>query len=128
MVVLADRGYGSPRWIDLLQSLNWSYVVRSQEQTRVCLPDGTICPLRDLAPRPGAVWLGGFTQLEAAASAHAEPLAVFKNAGWRFCRVVAVWAVGQPSPWLLLTNLPTEAGRPLGCATTPNGGPLSACS
>jgi hypothetical protein len=113
VLVLADRGYGSPRWIDLLQSLNWSYVVRSQEQTRVCLPDGTICPLRDLAPRPGAVWLGGFTQLEAAAAAPArdEPLAVFKNAGWRLCRVVAVWAVGQPSPWLLLTNLPAEAAR-----------------
>jgi hypothetical protein len=62
------------------------------------------------------VWLGGSTQLEAleaaaAATAREAPLAVFKNAGWRFCRVVAVWAVGQPSPWLLLTNLPAEAAR-----------------
>lgn len=113
VLVLADRGYGYPRWLDLLQSLNWSYVVRAQEQARVCLPDGTIGPLRDLAPRPGAVWLGGFADLTEAASATAgdEPITVFKNAGWRFCRVVAVWAVGQPSPWLLLTNLPAAAAR-----------------
>lgn len=111
VLLLADRGYSYPRWIDVLETLNWAYVVRGQEHTRVCLPDGTICPLRDLAPRPGSVWAGGVTSLEAMPAAD-DPVTVFKKAGWRFCRIVAVWAVGQATPWLLLTNLPAEAARP----------------
>ncbi len=114
VLVLADRGYGSPRLLDHLAALGWSYLVRCQDQTRVRLPDGTICPLRQLAPRPGAVWAGGFTTLtEAALGApdEHEPVAVFKTAGWRPCRVVAVWRVGTAEPWLLLTDLPAQAAR-----------------
>jgi hypothetical protein len=108
VLVLADRGYAGPRLLDLLGALGWAYVIRSQGQTRVRLPDGTVCPLRDLVARPGAVWLGGAGDPRAPADA---PVAVFKGAGWRTCQVVAVWAVGQPAPWLLLTDLPASAAR-----------------
>lgn len=109
VLVLADRGYGSPRLLDQLAALGWSSVVRCQDQTRIRLPDGTVCPVRQLAPRPGAVWPGGFTT--PAEAAPDEPVAVFKTAGWRPCRVVAVWQVGSAEPWLLLTDLPAQAAR-----------------
>jgi hypothetical protein len=38
-------------------------------------------------------------------------LAVFKKAGWRHAQVVAVWAVGQAEPWLLVTSLRATATR-----------------
>jgi hypothetical protein len=108
VVLLADRGFGHPRLIDLLGVLGWAYVLRTQDQVRVHLPDGTTTPLRSLVTRPGQVWLGGSTTEGTAATA---PVAVFKAAGWRTCQVVAIWAAGQPVPWLLLTNLPARATR-----------------
>ena len=108
VVLLADRGFGHPRLIDLLGVLGWAYVLRTQDQVRVQLPDGTTTPLRGLVTRPGQVWLGGSTTAEAAAT---TPVAVFKGAGWRTCQVVALWATGQAAPWLLLTDLPARATR-----------------
>ena len=40
VLLLADRGYGLPRMIDLCQSLGWGWLLRIQGQTRVQLPDG----------------------------------------------------------------------------------------
>lgn len=114
VLLLADRGYGVPRMIDLCRSLDWAWLLRIQREARVRLADGTEVPARQLTPRPGTVWLG------AAKAPADEPLGpteqdeavgVFKAAGWRQCRLAAAWAVGQAEPWLLVTSLTTGAQR-----------------
>jgi hypothetical protein len=112
-VLLADRAYGVPRMLDLLGGLGWAFVLRAAGGARVRLPDGAEVPLRALAPRPGALWLGGTDPraADAGPSAADEAAQVFKGAGWRRCRVVAAWAVGEAEPWLLLTDLPAAAAR-----------------
>lgn len=113
VLLLADRAYGVPRMLDLLGSLGWGFVLRVAGGARVRLADGTELPIRTLAPRPGAVWVGR-TDPQAAAGGPTtadEAAAVFKGAGWRRCRVVAAWAIGEAEPWLLLTSLPAQAAR-----------------
>jgi hypothetical protein len=114
VLLLADRGYGLPRMIDLCQSLGWAWLLRIQGQTRVQFPDGTERAARELTPRPGTVWVGPNSPA-GPAPAEALPLdgtvEVFKAAGWRQSRVAAAWAVGQPEPWLLVTSLPNGVRR-----------------
>jgi hypothetical protein len=115
-LLVADRAYGVPRMVDLLDALGWDWVLRAQGQARVRLPDGGVRELRSLAPRPGAAWSGGFAAAGALdgpppGAGGAPPLAVFKKAGWRACRVVAAWAEGADEPWLLLTSLPPTRAR-----------------
>jgi hypothetical protein len=113
VLVLADRGYGVPAFLDLLTALGWQWLVRVQGQIRLRLPDGTERALRDLVPAPGTAWAGATAPRAGApvADAPARPLAVFKKAGWRHAQVVAVWAVGQAEPWLLVTSLGAPAAR-----------------
>ena len=115
VLVLADRAYGVPRMVDLLLALGWDWALRVQGQTRVRRRDGCGLPLRDLAPQPGSAWFGGFDRpappAPGAAAAPADPVAVFKAAGWRQSQVVAVWAVGEAEPWLLVTSLAPTADR-----------------
>lgn len=114
VLLLADRGYGVPRMIDLCRSLGWAWLLRVQSEVRVRLADGSEVQARQLTPRPGTVWLG-----PASAQADAtvgptdqdEAVGVFKAAGWRQCRVAAAWAVGQAEPWLLVTSLTNGAQR-----------------
>lgn len=121
VLVLADRGYGNPTFVDLLAALGWQWVVRVQGTVRVQFPDGTERTLRSLVPQAGTTWTGFTTPAlpvgrstagsAPAGSAPAAPdtVAVFKKAGWRHLRVVAVWATDQPEPWLLVTSLPATA-------------------
>jgi hypothetical protein len=111
VLVLADRGYGVPTFLDLLTALGWQWVVRVQGQTRLRFPDGTERVLREVVPAPGSAWVGGTTP-----STPTAPLAVFKKAGWRHAHVVAVWATGQAEPWLLVTSLRATATRWRDCA------------
>jgi hypothetical protein len=112
VLVLADRGYGVPAFLDLLTALGWQWLVRVQGQTRLRFPDGTERPLRALVPAPGTAWTGYTTPPASPASpASPAPLAVFKQAGWRSTQVVAVWATGQEEPWLLVTSLRATATR-----------------
>jgi hypothetical protein len=101
-LLVADRQYGVPRLVDLAAALGWGWLLRVQGQTRVRLPDGTERALRELAPRPGTRWAG---------AGAADPVGVFKAAGWRASRVAAVWAVGADEPWLLVTSLDGAADR-----------------
>lgn len=130
VLVLADRAYGVPRMLDLLRALGWDWALRIQGQVRVRLRDGRVLPVRDLAPRPGTAWLGGFDPRaapheeadraappDAADAPTTPPLDVFKTAGWRQSQVVAVWATGQDEPWLLLTSLAPTADRLVDYAT-----------
>lgn len=106
VLLVADRAYGVPRLLDLAAQVGWDVAVRAQGQVRVRLRSGSVRPLRELVPRPGTTWTSGTA--EAALNAEGE-VCVFKQAGWRRCRVAAAWAVGQAEPWLVLTTLPTDA-------------------
>jgi hypothetical protein len=119
VLLLADRAYGIPLMIDLARLLHWDWVLRVQHHTCVQRRDGSVCAIGQLAPKPGAAWVGGFDRAdpgtgaaaERAEPAGAEPVAVFKTAGWRHSQVVAMWAVGEHEPWLLITSLPGTAAR-----------------
>lgn len=106
VLLLADRGFGTPRLLDLLRALRWHWVLRVQNQVTVQLADGRTLPIRDLATKPGALWVGTPSPNEAD-----TPIAAFKGAGWRPCHVVAIWLPEQDEPWLLLTDLDAAAER-----------------
>jgi hypothetical protein len=112
VLLLADRGYGQPRLVDLATALGWAWILRLNGQVRVQFPDGAQAPLRELTPHPGTVWgAGPATPLDTLPPDPGAPVAVFKKAGWRRAQVVAVWLAEQPEPWLLLTNQPARAER-----------------
>jgi hypothetical protein len=109
VLLVADRAYGVPRMLDVLMVLGWHWLLRVQGQTRVCLRDGTICPLRQLVPQPGTQWSSGFSSTGAPETE--EEVGVFKTVGWRRSQVVAVWTLGEAEPWLLLTSLSAQLVR-----------------
>jgi hypothetical protein len=111
VLLLADRGYGHPRLVDLASALGWAWVLRLSGQVRVPFPDGPQASLRTLAPRPGTAWGEGTSLPAALPGDPSAPLAVFKKAGWRRAQVVAVWLPDQAEPWLLLTNLAATVAR-----------------
>ena len=90
VVLLADRGLAWPVPIDFCREAGWHYVLRLQGHTAVRLPDGTERSARELAPRPGARWVG-----------EAEAL---RAAGWRGAGVVATWERGMAEAWPALTD------------------------
>jgi hypothetical protein len=107
VLLLADRWFGNPRLLDLRSAYGWHWVLRVQHQTKVRIRSGQERTLRELAPTPGSLWC-------AEADAHEtpdQPIAAFKQAGWRPCQVVALWLPGEPEPWLLLTDLPDTVER-----------------
>ncbi len=53
ILVVADRGYGVPRMLDILKELRCHYVLRIQKQTRLQLPDGRSCAVAELVSGPG---------------------------------------------------------------------------
>lgn len=110
---VADRAFGHPAVVTLLQSLGWDWVLRTQRQVRVQLRDGRVVTAQDLAPRPGPAGVVPPADLapEEVVLTPDDPIAAFKGAGWLPCHVVAVWAVGEAEPWLLITSLPLSAAR-----------------
>lgn len=110
VLLVADRGYGVPRTIDLATALGWRWLLRVQGQTRVRMPDGTECALAHLCPRRGVRRLGE-SPTGTADGLVVPQAAVFKKAGWRAGAVLAVWAPAQAEPWLLVTNLPATRER-----------------
>jgi hypothetical protein len=115
VLLLADRGYGHPRMVDLASALGWAWVLRVSGQVRVQFADGREAPLRTLVPQPGMSWGSGTTLPERlpdqAEVDQGTPVAVFKKAGWRRAHLVAVWLPGQAEPWLLVTNRSARVTR-----------------
>jgi hypothetical protein len=128
VLLVAARAYGIARMPELGASLDWAWLGRVQWQTRVLRRDGSICVIRDLVPRPGALWLGHHYDPPATrdgqparaddpedraggAPPAAAPVAVFRVTGWRASQVVAAWPVGEAEPWLLVTSLPGTRAR-----------------
>jgi hypothetical protein len=103
VIVVADRAYDVPRFVDAVQAQGWHWVVRAKANSALCFRDATGVeqPLRTLVraqvAAPGQTWsaLG----------------AVFKTAGWRAARVAAVWAADQAERLVVLADpqVPADA-------------------
>ena len=107
VLLLADRAYGRPDFIDLVEALGWHYVIRIQGQTQIKLSDEASLAARDFVKQPGEVWCSGFNP-----DSYPKALAAFKKSGWRPCQFVAAWASDPPeADWLLVTNLPATKER-----------------
>jgi hypothetical protein len=106
VLLLADRAYGRPDFIDLVEALGWHYVIRIQGQTQIKLSDEASLAARDFVKQPGEVWCSGFNP-----DSYPKALAAFKKSGWRPCQFVAAWALEAKEPWLLITNLSASNER-----------------
>jgi hypothetical protein len=100
VIVVADRAYDIPAFIDRIAAHGWHWVVRCKVGSSLRWQDyqGREWGLRDLRrrylPRPGCRW-----------KARGR---VFKAAGWRAASVVGVWAAGQREPLVVLSDLPPQ--------------------
>lgn len=100
VIVLADRGIGtSPDLCRAVNRLGWHYLLRVTCQSKICTDTGdyTIATM----VQPGEVW-----------SAEGR---IFKKRGLIPAQARALWAVGYPEPWALVTNHPDLAGPEYAC-------------
>jgi len=98
--LLADRGVTSAGVLDACRAVGWHYVLRLNARPhRGCRirQAGRVFPLWDLVTRPGQRWTG---QVE-----------VFRQAGWRPVQLTIHWAIGAPTPWVLLSDDPAGPSR-----------------
>lgn len=98
VLVLADRAFDIPPFIDRLRARGWHWIVRLKARSSLRLQDqqgreGSVADYvqRHLG-RPGQRWKTRGR--------------VFKRAGWREASVVGVWGVGEAEPLVVLTDLP----------------------
>lgn len=98
VVVVADRAYDVPAFVDRVAARGWRWAVRCKAGGGLRFRDhlGREQPLRELVgrhlPGPGRRWKGrGWA---------------FKGAGWRAASVVGLWGRGQREPLVVLTDLP----------------------
>jgi hypothetical protein len=102
VIVLADRAYGVPSFIDRVAALGWHWIVRVTTTGSLRFQDrhGDEHELAALVAR----------QLPAAGQRWRTRGRLFKGAGWRVAGVVAHWANGQREPLVVLTDLPPRWG------------------
>jgi hypothetical protein len=91
LVVVGDRAFGCPAFIDQVAAHGWEWLVRVQGQTRYQAADGTTVALRDVV-QEGGVWHGRGQ--------------VFKKEGWRVASAVAYWRRGLREALLLASSCP----------------------
>jgi hypothetical protein len=96
VVVLTDRGLWSPRLWRAITANDWHPLMRIR-------PDATFAPTgqprqraQELIPGPGWCWVGAGVAYKHKAKRLASTL-------------VVVWGTGQTEPWLLLTDLASDA-------------------
>lgn len=100
VIVVADRAYDIPAFIDRISAKGWHWVVRCKVSSSLRWRDvpGREWALRTLVechlPGPGRRW-----------KARGQ---VFKAAGWRDASVVGVWAPGHAERLVVLSDLPTQ--------------------
>ena len=94
IIVVADRAYDVPAFVDAVIGQGWSWVVRVKAGSDLTLRDQREQRLRTLVQRqlarPGRRWQ--------------QRRLVCKRAGWRRATVVGVWATGHAEPLVLLTD------------------------
>lgn len=98
VLVLADRAFDIPPFIDRLSQRGWHWIVRLKARSSLRFQDhqGREWPVADLVRQrlgaPGRRWKTRGR--------------LFKRAGWREASVVGVWAAGEAEPLVVLTDLP----------------------
>lgn len=99
VLVLADRAYDIPPFIDRLTALGWHWIIRCKAKgsLRIYEQQGTEQELAALVRQhlaPGRRWkLRGL---------------LFKDAGWREASVVGIWASGEDDPLVVISDLPAR--------------------
>jgi hypothetical protein len=100
VVVVADRAYDVPAFVDRVAARGWHWAVRCKAGGSLRYRDrsGREWAVRDLTrrwlPGPGRRWKGrGWA---------------FKGAGWRAASVVGLWGQGHREPLVVLTDLPPQ--------------------
>jgi hypothetical protein len=100
VVVLADRAFDVPTFIDHLTARGWHYVVRAKA-------NGTLV-FRDQRQREQPLRMLVRERLQAVGTRWKCRGFAFKDAGWRPVSVVATWASGQEQRLVVLTDLPVN--------------------
>ncbi len=97
VVVVADRAFGIPPFIDRLHAYGWHWVVRltTTGSHRFCDRQGRELALREVVrqhvAQPGQRWKARGC--------------LFKDAGWRAAGLVAIWGMGAKEPLVVITDL-----------------------
>ena len=100
VVVLADRAFDVPLFIDHVTARGWHYVVRAKINSSLVFRDR----------RQREQLLGNLVRqrLEAVGERWKSRGFAFKDAGWRPVSVVATWASGHEQRLVVLTDLPVQ--------------------
>jgi len=97
VMVLADRAYDVPGFIDRLQALGWHWAVRYKANGSGCF--------RDYQGREGKLKVLIRQHVHAPGQRWKARGWVFKDAGWRKASVVAFWAPGEDEPLVVISDL-----------------------
>ncbi len=97
VVVVADRAYAIPPFLDRLRGYGWYWVIRltTTGSHRWCDQQGREHALREVL-RQRVGHMGRRWRARGC---------LFKDAGWRQVELVALWAVGAKEPLVVLTDL-----------------------
>jgi hypothetical protein len=96
VVLLADRAYDIPPFIDRVTALGWHWIIRCKAKGSVRVYDqrGAEQTLSRLVPQhlsPGRRWkMRGL---------------LFKDAGWREASIVGLWTSGEDEPLVVISDL-----------------------
>jgi hypothetical protein len=109
-VLMTDRGLSGGPLARAAVTRGWHLLLRVQRTTRLQQPDGTVLEIGDLVPAPGTSALLTGVRLFAPRAR--------RRGRWErdwadalVLNVVAIWRVGDPEPWLLVTDLPAQRRR-----------------
>lgn len=92
VVLIGDRAFGNPAFIDRVTAHGWAWLVRIQGQTCFRDAQGRRWQANQLLRQPGGRWKGRGQ--------------LFKKQGWRHASLVAFWDRQHREPLLLASSLP----------------------
>jgi hypothetical protein len=102
VLVLADRAFDVPPFLDRVTKQGWDYLVRLKQNSAIKIETDAEVEaffrehVATILPSPGpTVWTGA--------------VRLFKKAGWREVSVAMTWAVGQKEPLVVCSSLPPSA-------------------
>jgi hypothetical protein len=111
ITVMADRGLTGTPLLRACEAQGWHYLLRARRSGLVQVPDGRITSLAELAPRPGSERrIKGALLWPPPPTSHKRG----KLPDWTHAcqtNITALWRVGDPDPWLLLSDWPPGRQR-----------------
>jgi len=94
IVIIGDRAFGNPAFLDRVAQRGWDWLVRIQHQTCFRDAQGGCWAMNQVLQQRGQRWKGrGW---------------LFKKAGWRAASAVASWGQRHKEPLLLASSLPAQ--------------------